>query len=98
MYHAVMEEVVRFLERCHQSLNTIQMNQISRSKSVNHINMQDKNSSILENGRDAIKMRSRTNAKTMEKPHSLMMMSLDENIDVNPSPNDSFATFKDFPW
>lgn len=93
-----MEEVVRFLERCHQSLNTIQMNQISRSKSVNHVNMQD-NSILMDNGRDnALKMRSRTSSKTMDKPQSLMMMSLDENIDINHSANTSFSTFKDLTW
>lgn len=40
MYHAVMEEVVRFLERCHQSLAANQAANgapIARSKSVNHV-------------------------------------------------------------
>ncbi|KAG4071428.1 hypothetical protein HA402_011582 [Bradysia odoriphaga] len=37
MYHAVMEEVVRFLDRCHQSLNAMETNQIGRSKSINHV-------------------------------------------------------------
>lgn len=38
MYHAVMEEVARFLERCYQSIETITKNsQMARSRSVNHM-------------------------------------------------------------
>lgn len=38
MYHAVMEEVARFLERCYHSFETIQKNgQMARSCSINHM-------------------------------------------------------------
>lgn len=38
MYHAVMEEVARFLERCYQNIETITKNsQLARSRSVNHM-------------------------------------------------------------
>lgn len=41
MYRAVMEEVVRFLEKCHRSLDTIHNEPISRSKSVHHVEKGD---------------------------------------------------------
>lgn len=38
MYHALMEEVVRFLERCYQSIESMQKNnKIARSRSINHM-------------------------------------------------------------
>lgn len=51
MYHAVMEEVVRFLERCHQTLNTVvapvKQLPMSRSKSVNQVFVPNDTSSLL---------------------------------------------------
>lgn len=50
MYHAVMEEVVRFLERCHQTLNTVGLVKqlpMSRSKSVNQVFVPSDTSSLL---------------------------------------------------
>lgn len=107
MYHAVMEEVVRFLERCHQSLNVMQTaQQISRSKSVSHVyghQSQDMVDATLsstnhhQQGKGA--SRQRIGGTTiLEKPQSLMtMMSLDETT-VDISGTDSFAQFKDFTW
>lgn len=97
MYHAVMEEVVRFLERCHQSLNSIQMNQISRSKSVSHVYGGAPEPIGFDTSRDN-KPRLRT--KTMDKAFNSTMLSLSENMDTNGTTvaNDSFAAFKDFTW
>lgn len=103
MYHAVMEEVVRFLERCHQSLNVMQMNQISRSKSVSHVYGQqdshvDTTTSQSINNHIG-KGRQRIASTLLDKPQSMLtMMSLDENMDMNSSATDSFSQFKDFTW
>lgn len=52
MYRAVMEEVVRFLERCHHSLDTLVVEEpIARSKSSHHVH-QDTDSSHLSNCSD----------------------------------------------
>lgn len=103
MYHAVMEEVVRFLERCHQSLNVIQMNQISRSKTVSHVyGQQDSHLDTTTNqtmNNHVGKGRQRVASTLLDKPQSMMtMMSLDENMDMNSSATDSFSQFKDFTW
>ena len=51
MYRAVMEEVVRFLERCHRNLDSIQQHNnehIIRSKSTHHVYRTYDNSQNLE--------------------------------------------------
>lgn len=52
MYRAVMEEVVRFLERCHHSLDNMVVEEpITRSKSSHHVH-HDADSSQMSNGSD----------------------------------------------
>lgn len=58
MYRAVMEEVVRFLERCHHNLDSIQTEQIARSKSIHYV---CRNDSPCENNSTAARARSSTN-------------------------------------
>lgn len=87
MYRAVMEEVVRFLERCHRSLDAIQCEPISRSKSVHHVEKDDiDNSSTL-------RARSSTNLiqcppQLPKRPESMMCTS----------PAGSYSTFRDYTW
>lgn len=53
MYRAVMEEVARFLERCHHSLDSLVVDEpISRSKSSHHIVHPDADISNLSNCSD----------------------------------------------
>lgn len=82
MYHAVMEEVVRFLDRCHQSLNAMQTNQIGRSKSINH---------VFGNEYDA-KARMRTSTNVMNRSSDIA------DVDANKSLSESYSNFRDFTW
>lgn len=79
MYHAVMEEVARFLERCYQSIDLIQKNnQMARSKSTMTVfeSLQPQNSSPLKqqqpqqtNEIDQQEIRLRNSANAMEMPN-----------------------------
>lgn len=105
MYHAVMEEVVRFLERCHQTLNAASdANRVpmSRSKSVNHVFVPNDTSSLLN---EPIRARQRTSTHAADQrkhshPTMMMMSSLDENLDMSVIGRASyqFANMKDLTW
>lgn len=82
MYHAVMEEVVRFLDRCHQSLNAMDTNQIGRSKSINHVFGNDYDS----------KHRMRTGTNTMDRSIDI------GDVETNASLSGSYSNFRDFTW
>lgn len=83
MYHAVMEEVVRFLDRCHQSLDAMQQtNQIGRSKSINH---------VFGNDFDG-KTRMRTSTNMMDRTSEI------GDVDGNASLSGSYTNFRDFTW
>lgn len=98
MYHAVMEEVARFLERCYHSLDAFQQNnQIGRSRSVTHVFDQDRsNESATMSSTSTIvpEMRMRSNTNLMEKP------TLDFNRKLNDTAmtTDSYKNFSDFTW
>ncbi|KAJ6640857.1 hypothetical protein Bhyg_05790 [Pseudolycoriella hygida] len=83
MYHAVMEEVVRFLDRCHQSLNAMQTNQIGRSKSINH---------VFGNDLDG-KARTRTSTNVMDRSNEISDVEAS-----NASLSGSYSNFRDFTW
>lgn len=85
MYHAVMEEVVRFLDRCHQSLNVMQTNQIGRSKSINHVFGNDFDGKA--------RMRTSTNCTNMMDRSSEM-----GDAEANASLSGSYSNFRDFTW
>lgn len=83
MYHAVMEEVVRFLDRCHQSLNAMQTNnQIGRSKSINHVFVNDYDG----------KARMRTSTNMMDRSSEI------GDVEANASLSGSYSNFRDFTW
>lgn len=82
MYHAVMEEVVRFLDRCHQSLNAMQANQIGRPKSMNH---------VFGNDCDG-KARMRTSTNMMDRSSDIV------DLEANTSLSGSYSNFRDFTW
>lgn len=83
MYHAVMEEVVRFLDRCHQSLNAMETNQIGRSKSINHVFGNDYDGKT--------RMRTSTNM-TMDRSGEI------GDGESNASLSGSYSNFRDFTW
>lgn len=82
MYHAVMEEVARFLERCYQSFESIQQkNQMERANSAIHVfNPDEKN-----DGASTIRARSCTS--TMEKP---------KRIDIGRKFNETSSTIESY--
>ncbi len=82
MYHAVMEEVVRFLDRCHQSLNAMETNQIGRSKSINHVFGNDCDS----------RARMRTSTNMMDRSIGEIC-----DVDVA-SLSGSYSNFRDLTW
>lgn len=84
MYHAVMEEVVRFLDRCHRSLNAMQTNQIGRSKSINP---------VFGNDYDG-KARMRTSTINMMDGSS----EVGDAESINASLSGSYTNFRDFTW
>lgn len=97
MYHAVMEEVARFLERCHHSLDAFQQrNRMARSRSVNHVYMHEHNGG----GNDTLSdVRMRTSTNSMEKPTNLDCNGklLNDTISSTMT-TDSYKNFSDFTW
>lgn len=98
MYHAVMEEVVRFLDRCHHTLNAcpsaaaIKSASMARSKSVNQVFVPNDTSSLLNEPIRAPRQRASSRYGAMAEPRGgkhtnnptlLMMSSLDENLDMS---------------
>lgn len=93
MYHAVMEEVARFLERCYQSLDAFQQNsQMGRSRSVNHVFEQDRNGDTT-----TPEMRMRSSTNLMEKPNNLEYGGK-HNDTISSTATDSYKNFSDFTW
>lgn len=84
MYRAVMEEVVRFLGRCHRSLDAIQNEPISRSKSVHQVCCPD---DINKSPRT----RSSTNLIDVQK-------SCLRQDSISASSAGSYTNFRDFTW
>lgn len=93
MYRAVMEEVVRFLERCHRNLDSMQNEQISRSKSIHYVCRND--SSCETNNPPSPRARSSTNL--METQNGCPAKTIEESI-ATTSPAASYNNFRDFTW
>lgn len=88
MYHAVMEEVARFLERCYQSLDAFQQNnQMGRSRSVNHVFEQYHTNDSTPD------MRMRSSTNLLDKSNTT---ELNETITSNAT--ESYKNFSDFTW
>lgn len=114
MYRAVMEEVVRYLERCYRSLDALQPALIGRSKSVLQVSKPSSSSIITNHDSDSSsasspRARSSTNLidvqKSYTKSHPLVkpMNSTPANALLDddcapPSPASSYSTFRDFTW
>lgn len=114
MYHAVMEEVVRFLERCHQSFNvmqaTAQQQQISRSKSVSHVygggdSVGGQETSLLDSTllsnhqqQQQSKGGRLRTSTTILEKPQSLMTMMSLDETVDHAGSDSFAQFKDFTW
>jgi len=108
MYRAVMEEVIRFLERCHRSLDGLQIcSVVERSKSVHQVpetinnnnnqNVDDSNC----NGHDGSKMQTnelRTRSSTNLIASEKVFMSHNSTQIIPVSPGSSYSNFRDFTW
>lgn len=98
MYRAILEEVTRYLEKCHTSFDIIHRQQeqgkIERSKSISFIK-KDKlsyNEAFLKlNEADGIRTRSSTNLNC-STPYSVKNKSGTFLSDL------SYSSFKDFTW
>lgn len=90
MYRAVMEEVVRFLERCHRNLDSMQKEQIARSKSIHHVYRAEISN---ENNPASPRARSSTNLSDVQK--SCPNKGAEE---ATSSPLNSYNNFRDFTW
>lgn len=76
MYHALMEEVVRFLERCYQSIESMQKNnKIARSRSINHM-------FIEQSAQSAATMTTTTAAATKNERRISDIGSLRSNLNI----------------
>lgn len=114
MYRAVMEEVVRFLERCHHSLDTLMVEQpIARSKSSHHVH-QDVDSSNLSNcsdndqsiiaspspppGKMGLFTSSRLRCSTIDAPKMFNRNLSTSGINSTMQTAGSYTNFRDFTW
>lgn len=72
MYHAVMEEVVRFLDRCHHTLTACptaaKTASMARSKSVNQVFVPNDTSSLLNEPIRAPRQRTSTRYSVIGEP------------------------------
>lgn len=99
-----MEEVARFLERCYQSIETMQKNnKIARSRSINHMFIEQSGQSLAFPERrisDIGSLRSNLNINgnsTLEKDQ--LNDSFNSNITSTTSNStESYNNFSDFTW
>lgn len=105
MYHAVMEEVVRYLERCHQSLLAIdyQQNQVGcRGKcgSLTYINGASNGAKQQVSGND-------NNPLSRVRTSTIVLDDLNETVTAENPCNEtitsmtsmgSYSNFRDFTW
>ena len=96
-----MEEVVRYLERCHRGLESMQLSPIGRSKSVLHVSKPNHDSDS-SNG-ESPRARSSTNLIDVQKCYTKLKQPLEQIMspptddECPPSPA-SYSTFRDFTW
>lgn len=103
MYHAVMEEVARFLERCYQSIETIQKNnQMARSRSVNHMFIENSNQN--QQPQTDLKYR-RISTNSLDKSHGNSTGNQTEQLNESftststaTTNSDTYNNFTDFTW
>lgn len=110
MYHALMEEVVRFLERCYQSIESMQKNnKIARSRSINHMFIeQSAQSAATKTERrisDIGSLRSnlniasdKTGANASQTEKDQLNESFASSITTTTNSTDSYNNFTDFTW
>lgn len=114
MYRAVMEEVVRYLDRCYRSLDALQPNVIGRSKSVLQVSKNNTNHDSDSSSASSPRARSSTNLNDMQKSYTKKQQELLsyhhhpvstgsaipllEDDCAPPSPSSSYSTFRDFTW
>lgn len=109
MYHALMEEVVRFLERCYQSIESIQKNnKIARSRSINHMFIEQSAQSSTKNERrisDIGSLRSnlniaadKTGVNYAQSEKDQLNESFASSITTTSNSTDSYNNFTDFTW
>lgn len=104
-----MEEVVRFLERCYQSIESMQKNnKIARSRSINHMFIEQTAQMSLKNERrvsDIGSLRSNLNIasdKTATINTSTEKDQLNDSfvssVTTTSNSTDSYNNFTDFTW
>lgn len=102
MYHAVMEEVARFLERCYQSIDTIQKNgQMARSSSVNHMFIDHPHSNQpLRSDIHRISTNSldKSQCSTTSSTQQPLNESFTSTSTTSTSNSDTYNNFTDFTW
>lgn len=109
MYHALMEEVVRFLERCYQSIESMQKNnKIARSRSINHMFIEQSAQMSTKNERrvsDIGSLRNNLNGasdKTGTINTSAEKDQLNDSfvssVTTTSNSTDSYKNFTDFTW
>lgn len=98
MYRAVMEEVVRFLERCHRKLDSLETNTLPRSKSTHQV--YQNNSKQIYNSTTTInapRTRSSTNIIDVNSDYTSLSKS-NEDAFENSSSAITYNNFRDFTW
>ncbi|XP_065076864.1 uncharacterized protein LOC135700317 [Ochlerotatus camptorhynchus] len=76
MYRAVMEEVVRYLDRCYRSLDALQPNVIGRSKSVLQVSKNNANHDSDSSSASSPRARSSTNLNDVQKSYTKKQQEL----------------------
>ncbi|XP_031620139.1 uncharacterized protein LOC116338797 [Contarinia nasturtii] len=109
MYHALMEEVVRFLERCYQSIESMQKNnKIARSRSINHMFIEQSTQPATKNEHrtsDIGSLRSnlniasdKTGANASTEKDQLNESFASSITTTTANSTDSYNNFTDFTW
>lgn len=100
MYHALMEEVVRFLERCYQSIEAMQKNnKIARSRSINHMFIDERRVSDIGSLRSNLNIAGddKTGANVSAEKDQLNE-SFASSVTTTTNSTDSYNNFTDFTW
>lgn len=103
-----MEEVVRFLERCYQSIESMQKNnKIARSRSINHMFIEQSAQTSTKNERrvsDIGSLRSNLNI-AIDKTGANVSADKDQlndsfasSVTTTTNSTDSYNNFTDFTW
>lgn len=113
MYRSVMEEVVRFLERCHQSLDALPMGgmnsggggrcksaiYVSNNNTIQELENGHYSSPNINNAGISNRTRSSTNLMDTTKYLKSSQQQLQKEQSINETSSaSSYNTFRDFTW